>query len=336
MRCSQRHTAVPAVVHLFNTALHAEDLTQFPFDTQKCLFHIGSWNDHGHEIRFSPGALDLSYNWSPNQQYKVEPLGMWAESKFYPCCDEPWPELLASVSLQRHADFYIYNLIFPTIAVTYLGTLQFFIPTSGAAVDRMGLPAALLLTLIAITFLVSEDMPKTAKETSLTTFNFGNLLWLTVSMLESSFVLFLATLTQTKTSSPFLRALMDLLEEEERGLHSVVLDVLSISLFTKGAQALFFQRNSEGREAAEEGQEEQQGQAGQATAGSEPITTDGEESNMETHAKDIKGLLTRLVEKEKPQGAQVTMEECGLFLDMMCRVLYPCSYTIFIATVFVQ
>jgi hypothetical protein len=163
---------------------------------------------------------------------------MWSESKFYPCCNEPWPELFASVSLQRHHDFYIYNLIFPTICVTYLATLQFYIPTSGAAVDRMGLPAALLLTLIAITFLVSENAPRTSEQTSLSKFNFGNLVWLTGSMLETSFVLFLSSL-KTKVKVPTVRVLMDLLNEEGRGLHSVPADLLSISIFSKGAKAIY-------------------------------------------------------------------------------------------------
>jgi hypothetical protein len=163
---------------------------------------------------------------------------MWSESKFYPCCNEPWPELFASVSLQRHPDFYIYNLIFPTICVTYLATLQFYIPTSGAAVDRMGLPAALLLTLIAITFLVSENAPRTSEQTSLSKFNFGNLVWLTGSMLETSFVLFLSSL-KTKVKVPTVRVLMDLLNEEGRGLHSVPADLLSISIFSKGAKAIY-------------------------------------------------------------------------------------------------
>jgi len=48
-----------------------------------------------------------------------------------------------------------------------MGTLQFYIPTRDAAVDRMGLPAALLLTLIAITFLVSENAPRSAESTNL-------------------------------------------------------------------------------------------------------------------------------------------------------------------------
>ena len=46
--------------------------------------------------------------------------------------------------------------------VTYLATLQYYIPSRDAAVDRMGLPASLLLTLVAITFVVTEDFPKSA------------------------------------------------------------------------------------------------------------------------------------------------------------------------------
>eukprot|EP01052_Picozoa_sp_SAG31_P050067 SAG31_NODE_11262_length_1048_cov_1.878820_2_plen_168_part_00 len=166
--------------------------------------------------------------------------------------------------------------------MTYLGTLQFYIPTSGAAVDRMGLPAALLLTLIAITFLVSEDAPKTSEHTSLSIFNFGNLIWLTGSMLETSFVLFLSNMN-TKIRIPIVRMLVDLLGEDGRGLHSVPADLLSISIFTKGAKAIYM-----------------------------------------VHFQNI---------KPKDDG-KATLEELGMVLDMVMRVAYPCSYTIFVATLF--
>ena len=59
----------PALVKLQCT----QDLAAFPFDTQKCAFHIGSWNDHGHEIRFHPGGIDMSSGWTPNQVRNVPP-----------------------------------------------------------------------------------------------------------------------------------------------------------------------------------------------------------------------------------------------------------------------
>jgi hypothetical protein len=142
------------------------------------------------------------------------------------------------VYAQRHPDFYITNLIFPTIAVTYLGTIQFLIPPDGASVDRMGLPASLLLTLIAIIFLVSEDAPKTAEPTNLSRFNFGNLLWLGASMLETSFVLFVSK-QKAYVHAPAMRTMMDMLNNEERGVHSVFLDIFSLSLWSKGFKSLY-------------------------------------------------------------------------------------------------
>ena len=57
-------------------------------------------------------------------------------------------------------------------------------------------------------------------------------------MLETSFVLFLSSL-KTKVKVPTVRVLMDLLNEEGRGLHSVPADLLSISIFSKGAKAIY-------------------------------------------------------------------------------------------------
>jgi hypothetical protein len=44
---------------------------------------------------------------------------------------------------------------------------------------------------------------------------------------------------KTKVKVPTVRVLMDLLNEEGRGLHSVPADLLSISIFSKGAKAIY-------------------------------------------------------------------------------------------------
>ena len=90
------------------------DLTQFPFDTQECAFHMGSWHDHGHEVRLIPGGIDFDSAHIPIDEFVITPMKMWAESKFYAGWPEPWPEIFAAVSLQRHPEFYVTNLIFPT------------------------------------------------------------------------------------------------------------------------------------------------------------------------------------------------------------------------------
>eukprot|EP01043_Picozoa_sp_COSAG02_P039985 COSAG02_NODE_3199_length_7185_cov_9.666949_5_plen_204_part_00 len=200
----------------------------------------------------------------------------------YACCPTPWPEIYASLSLRRYPDFYIMNLILPTICVTYLGTLQFMIPPEGAAVDRMGVPSALLLTLIAITFLVSEDAPKSAEPTNLSRFNSGNIVFLTISMLETSLSLYLAK-TPEKVHAPVLRTTLNLLQDEKRGLHSVCLDIIAFSLVSKGWKAF---RN--------------------------------------VHLKHI-----------VPDDALVSTCEIGILMDVLCRILYPTAYSVFIASVFV-
>jgi hypothetical protein len=37
---------------------------------------------------------------------------------------------------------------------------------------------------------------------------------------------------------------------------------------------------------------------------------------------------------EPEDDGKATMEELGMMIDMVLRVIYPCSYTIFVATVF--
>jgi hypothetical protein len=39
------------------------DLSDFPFDKQSCMMYLGSWTDHGWDVRLVPDKLDLSGGW---------------------------------------------------------------------------------------------------------------------------------------------------------------------------------------------------------------------------------------------------------------------------------
>ena len=100
-------------------------------------------------------------------------------------------------------------------------------------------------------------------------------------MLQTSFVLFLATM-KAHLNAPVARTLLNLLDEDKRGAHSVIFDLLSVSLWTKGAKAV--------------------------------------------HMVHVQGVA--------PKDDAVEMHEVGMLLDLFCRVIYPCGYTIFFATLF--
>ena len=189
-------------------------------------------------------------------------------------------EVFFTFKLTRHASFYINNLIVPTIAITYLGTLQFYIPIRGASVDRMGLPAALLLSVVAITFLVNENTPVSREITRIQALTQLNLVWLISSMIVTTFVLFLSTVRAT-VPSVFLRTFIDLIHEDKDNHASVVLDFLSVSLVTKGVKAMYL---------------------------------------------IAKGVI--------PATTLVTMTELGEVIDLVARLVYPCSYTWMITSTF--
>ena len=63
------------------------------------------------------------------------------------------------------------------------------------------------------------------------------------SMLVTSFVLFLAS-SKAIMRSRYLRVLTDLLREEKRGVTSIVVDLVSLSLWTKGAKAVLITQKS--------------------------------------------------------------------------------------------
>eukprot|EP01048_Picozoa_sp_COSAG05_P004247 COSAG05_NODE_222_length_13641_cov_73.452001_5_plen_577_part_00 len=256
-------------------------LKDFPFDSNICAIHLGCWQDHGFEVVLNPGSVQMAGLFIDNHEFVVNPYKTWQEAKYYPGYPEPWPEVFFTFKLTRHAAFYLSNLVTPTIGITYLGTLQFYIPVrGGASVDRMGLPAALLLSLVAVTFLVSEDAPVSSETTRIQRLTLLNLVWLISSMVATTFVLFLSTLKAT-VPSPILRTFLDLVHEDKDNHASVILDFFSVSLLTKGSKAVYM-----------------------------------------------------VVNKVLPVKDTVSMAEIGEVVDLLARIVYPCSYTWIIAATF--
>ena len=49
--------------------------------------------------------------------------------KYYPCCEEPYPDIYFYLSLRRKSLFYTVNVIIPCVGISFLSVLVFYLPS---------------------------------------------------------------------------------------------------------------------------------------------------------------------------------------------------------------
>ena len=49
--------------------------------------------------------------------------------KYYPCCEEPYPDIIFYLTLRRKSLFYTVNVIIPCVGISFLSVLVFHLPS---------------------------------------------------------------------------------------------------------------------------------------------------------------------------------------------------------------
>ena len=144
------------------------DLALFPFDKQRCDFTVGAWAYDGLGVEIWPSRggrdlrdstwLDLDSLGEIEEYDLVKVLADRAET-YYSCCPgTPYYALRYTLVLKRRSRFYIWCLIFPLFMSTLIGFLTFLV--NPAAGERIGLGITVVLTIVAILWIVVDILPK--------------------------------------------------------------------------------------------------------------------------------------------------------------------------------
>lgn len=134
------------------------DSTHFPFDEQKCQVEIASWTAAGNVIDVELGknlTIDIS-NYLENIQWKLQSVSAYKQVKYYGNVN-PYPSLVFEFVLRRRSLFYIINLIFPCVILSFLSLMTFYIPPASG--ERITLSISLLLTMLFTLYIVTENLP---------------------------------------------------------------------------------------------------------------------------------------------------------------------------------
>lgn len=140
------------------------DVTYFPFDQQRCEMIFGSWTYTGNAVTLKfykdRDYVELSDYWKSGtwdivevpgclQSYNGSKWGVPTESQitFY-------------ITIRRKTLFYTVNLILPTVLISFLCILVFYLPAEAG--EKVTLGISILLSLVVFLLLVSKILPPTS------------------------------------------------------------------------------------------------------------------------------------------------------------------------------
>lgn len=170
----------------------AVDVEKFPYDEQTCKLLFGSWAYHGFDMDLqvrvvlilnspcvAPSSLAIFYQWFCVFQYK-NPQGdlssavtnvewtyvsLKAERHvlYYGCCPEPYPDVTYYLRLKRKPQFYLINLIVPSMLITVMAALGYYLPVESG--EKVSLQITVMLSLAVFQLLVADKLPPSADAT---------------------------------------------------------------------------------------------------------------------------------------------------------------------------
>ncbi|CAL1286416.1 unnamed protein product [Larinioides sclopetarius] len=140
------------------------DVTYFPFDQQKCVMKFGSWTFNGDQVSLKLYNdnywVDLSDYWKSGTWDIVEVpafLNINNQSK----SNQPTEtDISFYITIRRKTLFYTVNLILPTVLISFLCILVFYLPAEAG--EKVTLGISILLSLVVFLLLVSKILPPTS------------------------------------------------------------------------------------------------------------------------------------------------------------------------------
>jgi hypothetical protein len=135
----------------------------FPFDEQTCDLIFASWTFDGYflDINVNSGEGDTT-NYIKNGEWHLERLLAIKNLKKYSCCEEPYPEIIYRLVIRRRPLYYLFNMVFPCLLITFVAFLGFFLPPGST--EKVSIGITTLLSITVFLMLVAESMPPTSEQ----------------------------------------------------------------------------------------------------------------------------------------------------------------------------
>ncbi|KAG0424886.1 hypothetical protein HPB47_027910 [Ixodes persulcatus] len=140
------------------------DVTYFPFDQQKCVMKFGSWTFNGDQVSLKLYNdnywVDLSDYWKSGTWDIVEVPAFLNRHNNSKQSRPTETDISFYITIRRKTLFYTVNLILPTVLISFLCILVFYLPAEAG--EKVTLGISILLSLVVFLLLVSKILPPTS------------------------------------------------------------------------------------------------------------------------------------------------------------------------------
>lgn len=155
------------VTYNFPTKVEAScpiDVSRFPFDRQVCDLMFGSWVYNGFQLNVTSrqSNADLS-SVKENVEFIIDNAPIMRHELYYGCCAHPFPDVTVYIHLTRKPDYYITNIIIPSVLVTVVASFGFLLPVDSG--EKVGLELTVMLAMSVFQLLVADQLPPSADST---------------------------------------------------------------------------------------------------------------------------------------------------------------------------
>lgn len=140
------------------------DVTYFPFDQQRCEMIFGSWTYTGNAVTLKfykdRDYVELSDYWKSGTWDIVEVPGCLQSFNGSKWGVPTESQITFYITIRRKTLFYTVNLILPTVLISFLCILVFYLPAEAG--EKVTLGISILLSLVVFLLLVSKILPPTS------------------------------------------------------------------------------------------------------------------------------------------------------------------------------
>ncbi|ELU04363.1 hypothetical protein CAPTEDRAFT_221484 [Capitella teleta] len=143
------------------------DVEFFPFDEQVDMQHI--WHKTPNDTHtLDEERIDVGIDMQmfiPSQEWDVLAVPAQRNTKTYPCCAEPYPDVTFNITLRRKTLFYTFNIILPCVCINMLTLTCFYVPCD--CHEKISICITILLSLSMFQLLLLDLVPGTSMKTPL-------------------------------------------------------------------------------------------------------------------------------------------------------------------------
>ncbi|XP_062607874.1 neuronal acetylcholine receptor subunit alpha-10-like, partial [Saccostrea cucullata] len=147
------------------------DIQYFPFDVQACFLDFGSWSFDSSDIIVIPVNQDAQLNfYSRNSEFDFMEYSSHNYISFYAAWTDPFFYVRYKIVIRRKPLYYLFNILMPTILLTIISLLGFFIHGSE---EKISIGITTLLSMVVLQMVVADRLPPVSDAVPLISLYYG-------------------------------------------------------------------------------------------------------------------------------------------------------------------